>query len=449
MSNTSKLNRRRFLAAAATSSLPTSILRGQTREKLQVAFIGCGGQMQGHVRNVVQAGHEAVAFCDVDANRINESRRTAGEAWVKARGYEDYRKLLDQEKSVNAVVIASPDHWHSLLCTAAIQAGKHVYCEKPLTRTLAEARALRELSKKAKVITQMGNQGSASDNLRRSMELIAAKFFGEITEVHVWHPAHSWPSGVDRPAGEDPVPAGLNWDLWLGPSPARPYKQGIYHPGQWRGWYDFGGGSLADFCCHGFNLPLRALKLEYPTKIRIKGTELGKESFAKSCTVRYSFAARGDMAPVEMSFYSGGDMPPEDLTQGLAATFGKVPTTGCLFVGQKGLLSAGLWNNECYIRLKDDAKFVGAGNHEGAKAIPKSLPRVHDHLQEWADACLGGPKPFADFDIGGHITEIGLAGIVALRLQRDIDWDGLNMKVPGAPEADSLIRQESRTGFKA
>ncbi len=216
---------------------------------------------------------------------------------------------------------------------------------------------------------------------------------------------------------------------------------------QWRGWYDFGSGSLGDFCCHGFNLPVRALNLDYPTKIEINGTELGKESFAKSCTVRYHFPARGDRGPVQLIFYTGGDLPPEPVTARLRESTGSLPSTGCLMIGDKGQLQCGLWNSDCNVRLNGDKRFVWAGQHPTAKAIPESLPRVKGHLDEWVDACLGGPKVFSDFDFGGQLTEIGLAGIVALRLQKSIAWDGPNMKVPGMPEADKFIRPEVRGNY--
>ncbi len=450
-----RLSRRSLLKTAGTAAgslliLPGGMIRGQEKKpaaKLNVAFIGMGGQIQGHVSRILELGHHVSALCDVDAGQIAGSQKRHGDGVAKSAAYEDYRVLFEKEKSLDAVVIATPDHWHAPICRAAMQAGKHVYCEKPLTHTIAEARQLREMSKSAKVITQTGNQGSASANLRRSMELIAAGFFGVITEIHVWHPQHSWPSGVDRPEGSDPVPSGLNWDFWLGTSPVRPYKANIYHPVQWRGWYDFGSGSLGDFCCHGFNLPLRALKLDYPTKIEISGTELGKESFAKACTVRYHFPARGDRGPVMLNFYTGGDLPPEAVTARLRESTGSLPSTGCLMIGNKGQLQSGLWNSDCHVRLNDDKRFVWAGQHPAAKTIPESLPRVKGHLDEWVDACLGGPKVFSDFDFGGHLTEIGLAGIVALRLQKTIAWDGPNMKVPDMPEADKFIRPEVRGNY--
>lgn len=413
---------------------------GKPGDKLNIGFIGMGSQIQGHVGRALQLGHHVAAICDVDATQLKKSRQTHGGGVEKAADYSDYRKLLENEKQLDAVVIATPDHWHARICKDAIDAGKHVFCEKPLTHTIAEARELRNLAKNAKVVTQTGNQGSASGNFRRSMELIAAGLFGDITEIHIWHPPHDWPSGVDRPDGSDPVPVGLDWNAWLGPAPERPYKSGIYHPINWRGWYDFGGGSIADFCCHAFNLPVRALGLIYPNRIEISGTGLGKESFAKSCTVTYHFPARGKRPPVKMHFYTGGDLPPDDVTAGHRSTFGGLQRTGCILIGEKGQLQSGLWNSDCYVMMNDDKRFVGEGNHPLAKKIPVSLPRVKGHFDEWVDACLGGPGVYSDFDAGGHLTEIGLAGIVALRLGKSIDWDGRAMKVPGMPEADRFIK---------
>ena len=226
----------------------------------------------------------------------------------------------------------------------------------------------------------------------------------------------------------------------------RPYKSGIYHPAKWRGWYDFGNGSLGDFCCHGFNLPVRALKLDYPTKIGISGRGMGKESFAEACTVKYHFPAiAGRDYPVELIFYTGGDLPPDDITATHRKTFGGVQRTGAILVGDKGELNSGLWNSDCHVWLKGEEKFFGAGNHEGAKAVPQSLPRVAGQIHEWLDACRGQGKVFADFDHGGHLTEIGLAGTVALRLQQSIEWDGPNMKAIGMPEADRFIHKVNRT----
>ena len=400
--------------------------------------------MQGLMKGATELNHNIVALCDVDSNRIAESRKNLGAAGEKAKAYKDYRELLEKEKSVDAVIIATPDHWHAAICVAAIKAGKHVYCEKPLTHTIGEARQLAAVAKKSKVVTQTGNQGSASPNFRRSMELIQAGVIGSVSEVHLWHPRHGWPCGIETPTTSEAIPDGLDWDFWIGPAPMRPYQKGIYHPAQWRGWYDFGGGSLADFCCHGFSMPVRALDLDYPNKIEISGTAIAKDSFPKTCRVHFSFAARGNRGPVSIHFHSGGDLPDRQVTAGMKETLDKVPETGCLVLGDKGTISAGLWNNECRIKMKGETSFNGI-NHDAAKPIPETLPRARgSHIQEWIEACKGQGKTFSPFEIGGHVTEIGAAGLVALRLGRNIAWDGATMTVKGSPEAATLVRPQHR-----
>jgi predicted dehydrogenase len=441
------MKRRTFLAAAVTlpTVLPSTVFGAH--KKLNIAFIGMGGQIQGHVKNAAQLGHNVVAFCDVDLKQITGSQARHQAQAGKVKAYTDYRQLLEKEKTLDAVVVATPDHWHAPICTAAMRAGLHVFCEKPLTHTIAEARALRELARQSKVVTQTGNQGSASSNLRRSIELIQAGLFGQISNVHVWHPAHGWPNGVPRPAGADAIPQGLNWDFWCGPAPVRPYKADIYHPAKWRGWYDFGNGSMGDFCCHSFNMPVRALKLGYPTRVEIsKVKKAGMESYAQAVTHTFHFAAQGNRAAVNLIYYTGGeDMPPKPLTDQLVGTFGSIPRVGAIVEGEHGLLNAGLWNSQCYVKMKGDKKFVGHGRHAEAVKVEQRLPRVAGHFQEWTDAILGNGKTFSPFEFGGQLTEIGLSGIVALKLQRNLEWDGQAMKAKGVPEADALVRKQNRS----
>lgn len=441
------MKRRTFLAAAVAMPVVLPRVVFGANQKLNIAFIGMGGQIQGHVSTALQLGHNVVAFCDVDGNQIASSQARHAEKAGQVKAYTDYRQLLEKEKTLDAVVVATPDHWHAAICTAAIEAGLHVYCEKPLTRTIAESRALRELSRQSKVVTQTGNQGSASSNLRRSIELIQAGLFGDIHNVHIWHPAHGWPYGTSRPAGADPVPEGLNWDFWCGPSPLRPYKTEIYHPATWRGWYDFGNGSIGDFCCHSFNMPVRALKLGYPSRVEISDVKgAGMESYARAVTHTFHFPAEGDRAAVNLIYYTGGEsMPPTRLTDQLVGTFGSIPRVGAIVEAENGLLSAGLWNSECYIKLNGEKKFVGHEKHPDAVKVAQSLQRAPGHFQEWTDAILGTGTTFSPFEFGGHLTEIGLSGSVALQLQRDLEWDGAAMKAQGVPEADALVRQPSRT----
>jgi len=440
------MKRRTFLAAVAAAPTVLSSTVFGASNRLNIAFIGMGGQIQGHVKNTLQLGHNVVAFCDVDQNQIVHSQARHKVQAEKVKTYTDYRQLLEKEKGLDAVVIATPDHWHAPICTAALRSGLHVYCEKPLTHSIAESRALRELSRKSNVVTQTGNQGSASSNLRRSIELIQSGLFGQISNVYVWHPAHGWPNGVSRPADSDPIPKGLNWDFWCGPSPVRPYKADIYHPSKWRGWYDFGNGSIGDFCCHSFNMPVRALKLGYPSRVEISHVKkAGLESYAQAVTHTFHFSAQGNRAAVNLIYYTGGeDMPPKQLTDQLVGTFGSIPRVGAIVEGEHGLLSAGLWNSQCYVKMKGDSKFTGHDKHPEAVKVPQSLPRVQGHFQEWTDAILENENTFSPFEFGGHLTEIGLSGIVALKLQRNLEWDGQEMKAKDVPEADALVRLASR-----
>jgi predicted dehydrogenase len=451
-----EMKRRAFIGStskAAVGMFATPLLYnprlfgGETaNSKLDIACIGLGDQMQNLIKQLITFEQNLVAICDVDTNQIAKTRKKFEPAVAKAKVYKDYRELLEREKSVDAVVIATPDHWHAALSKAAIQAGKHVYCEKPLTHTVGEARQLAALAKQSKVVTQTGNMGSASSNFRRSIELIQAGVLGSVREVHIWHPARGWPAGMDTPTDADPIPAGFDWNFWIGPAPMRPYKKRIYHPMAWRSWYDFGGGLLADFCCHAFSMPVRALDLDYPNRIEVSGTPLGKDSLPKSCKVHFSFPARGSRGPVSIHFYTGREMTDSEATAGMAETFGRVPETGCLLRSEKGVLSAGLWNNECFLKMKGEPEFRHADNHDATKGVAQSLPRApqDQHMLEWIEACRGKGRTFSPFEIGGHVTEIGAAGLVALRLGRNIEWDGPAMVAKGLPETAVWVKPQRR-----
>ena len=464
-----KITRRRFAqTSAAGMGLPMilqpGLLAGQSpNEKLSFACIGMGGQMRGYlIPELNKLDQKIVAICDVDKRQIDSALQV--NELKEVRSYHDYRDLLDKESGVDAVIIGTPDHWHVPICEAALKAGKHVYCEKPLAHSVEECRTLEKLAlSHPKLATQTGNQGCSTEGFRRSFEVIQSGLLGNITEVHAWHPAHSWPNGVDRPTTSDAIPQGLDWNFWLGSAPARPYNHEIYHPGKWRGWYDFGGGSLADFCCHGFQLAYRALELDAPTHIDAIGENMGHESFPTRCTVTYEFAAKGERGPVRLIFYSGdNNIPPQEVTQG------SVESTGCLIVGSEGTLSAGLWNTDCNVRLKGAKEFRGADQPEVAK-IAKTQPRIdtevlkwdpskaaqgqrprwsrvnNSHMFEWVLACAGDAKSYSPFEIGARITEIGMLGVLALRMQKPIVWDAVNRRATGLPEADAIIDPKPST----
>jgi predicted dehydrogenase len=457
------LSRRRFLETATVlggvalpGGLPSA--RAATKNgRLAIAAVGMGGQMMAYlVRELEKIDQDIVAICDVDRRRLDAA--AGHERLAKARAYTDYRELLEKEKDVDAVVIGTPDHWHVPIAIAALDSGRHVYCEKPLAHSVAECHALEKAARsRPQLATQTGNQGCSTEGFRRSMEVIRSGLLGQITEVRIWVPFHGWPNGVDRPAGSDPVPEGLDWEFWLGSAPSRPYKDRVYHPGQWRGWYDFGGGSLADFCCHGFQLAYRSLDLGMPTRVEAEADGLGHESFPTQCTLTYHFAAKGDRGPLKLIFRSGDkNLPPEEFTKGHASP------GGCIFLGTEGALSAGLWNTDCRVRLGNAAEFGGTDQPEVAK-IPKTEPRIdttglawdekkaaagerprwskvnNSHMFEWVRACAGECKTYSPFETGARITELGMIGLLALRLGRSIEWDAAARRVTGLPEADRLI----------
>lgn len=408
--------------------------------KVSLAVVGCGGQGRSDMSELLFSGANLVALCDPDASQIEKARETAAKnGGDGAKGFEDYRKLLDDASSYDAVLIATPDHWHAPLCQAFLKAGKHIYCEKPLTHSVAEARELRELARRSKVVTQMGNQGSASSSLRRCIEIIQAGALGQIREIYEWGIGCTAREGSAE--GEDPVPTGFNWDLWVGPSAMRPFKKDVYHPATWRGWFDFGNGGLADFCCHSINLPMRALNLGYPERLVTNMDKSGQQPPDKPA-VEFHFPARGKLAPVKL-YWQGNGMPPAAVLAPVADVH-KEKDGGVLIAGEKGCIYSSHWNTGALIRLEGEPRLTDVLHHPATKDVPQSLPRSKGHAQEWIDACRGEGRTFSDFDIGGKLTEIGLAGVLAIRTGRNLDWEGEKMEARNAPEAARFVRTENR-----
>ena len=447
-------SRRTFLGAsavamgAATFGAPL-ILRvagaasTAANSKVNLAVVGCGGQGRGDMKGILSSGANLVALCDPDPGQIDKARADAlkpgGEASKDAKAYEDYRKLIDDAAKYDAVLIATPDHWHAPLCKAFMKLGKHIYCEKPLTHSVAEARELRELARSSKVVTQMGNQGSASPSLRRCTEIIKAGALGQIREIYHWGIGVNANEG--SAPGEDPIPQGFNWDLWVGPSAMRPFKKDVYHPFRWRSWFDFGNGGLADFCCHAINLPMRALDLGYADKLVVNITG-GKQTAGKAA-LEFHFPARGKLEPVTLH-WQGNGKPAAEILQPLADVYKEKIPDGILMIGEKGCIYTSHWNTGGLLRLEGEPKLTDVTRHAATANIPVTLPRGRGHDQEWIDACRGEGKTYSDFDTGGHLTEIGLAGVVAIRSGKTLDWDGEKMQATNAPEAAKFIRTEWR-----
>ena len=469
--------------------LPAGAARARYKspnEKLNIAVIGSGGKGAGDTDHCAELGENIVALCDVDEDTLNARRQKYPQAIL----FRDYRKMLDDiGRHIDAVIVATPDHHHAFAAARAMKMGKHAYVQKPLTHSVYEARYLRELARKEKVSTQMGNQGSAGRGLRRAVEVIQAGLIGQPLELHVWSNRPIWPQGIDRPSGQDPVPPTLDWETWIGPAPMRPYKEnppseggqgrrrrsGVYHPFAWRGWKDFGTGALGDMACHTVNMPFRALKLGYPDGVECEAaSELHQETYPKTSRIRFDFPAREGLPPLKFWWYDGNPndssvkllRPHEDLTREIVALRGSLPSGGCLLLGDKGkIFSPDDYGWDFYFMRKGDDGFTPAKTkvddqeveHEAIRDIPQTIPRWppssnHDLMQkkEWLAAIRGGPPAYSNFDIAAYLTEIILLGCVALRVGvgKRLEWDGPNMRAKNAPEAAQYVRREYRKGWK-
>ncbi len=444
-----QLTRRRFLAASATTAASFMVVQrsilggpGQTApsDKLNIGVIGAGGRGADDIEGV--KSQNIVALCDVDLQRANSMQKQ----YPKAKVYQDFRVMLDRQKEIDAVIVATPDHTHAVASMAAIKAGKHVYCEKPLTRTVHEARALSKAAAEAKVATQMGNQGMAFEGNRLIKEWIWGGVIGPVREVHVWsdRPTHRgkmplwWPQGIERPTDTPPVPSSLDWDLWLGPAPWRPYHP-AYVPFKWRGWWDFGSGGLGDMGIHNLAPVFSALKLGPPVSVYASSTPVFKETVPLAAVVHYQFAARGDMPPVKVHWYDGGLLPerPAELEEDRPLD----PEDGNIFVGDNGTILVRGWGGE-------SPRLIPESKHRDFKFPPKTLPRSIGHYEEWIRACKTGSPTESNFGFAGPLTEAVLLGSVAIRAGGEVlHWDSVNMKIPNAPEVESFLGYEYRQGW--
>jgi len=473
----SKLNRRRFLQAGSAAGLgylftgpASSVVRAQgANERLKVAGVGVGGKGSSDIDGAAAKGGgdmEVVALCDCDESQYAPKAKK----WVDAKTFTDYRKLFDDAimKQVDAVTISTPDHNHAPVAVRAMLAGKHVYVQKPLTHTVFEARTLREIATKQKVCTQMGNQGSAENGLRKAVELVQSGAIGNVTEIHVWTNRPVWPQapGVMKRPDEAPVPTGLNWDAFIGPAPQRPYAKynpkdgrGAYHTFNWRGWWDFGTGALGDMACHTANMAFRACKLGYPTSIVAESTDLNPETYPSSAKVTFQFPKNGEQVPLTFTWYEGKKdgkkvLPPEELVAKAVALHKKsdakvtaLVNSGSILVGDKG-----------FVYSPDDYGanvFFSTGEVTNSGTKPTKIPTNgagDDGMKkEWAAAIRAG-KPtvaFSNFDFAASLTETILLGNIAIKLSgKTLEWDGPNLKFTNNDAATKLVTKEYRKGWE-
>jgi predicted dehydrogenase len=506
-----KITRREFVAATAglafgATIVPRQVLGGPRylapSERLNIAVVGCGGQGASNAAELVAGGQNIVALADVDFDFVDSTmaRRARGrdgnpspegvklqEAYGKAKRYADFRRMLDQQKDIDAVVVATPDHTHAVVAKAAMEMGKHVYVEKPLTWSVHEARVLRETAQRTKVVTQMGNQGHSSDDARLINEWIQAGVIGPVREVHVWTNRPIWPQGVPRPAqpapgrgqgagqgagggsaadwsqrrlnreaaaamaGDYPVPGTLHWDLFLGPAPEVPYHP-IYHPFNWRGWVDWGTGALGDMGAHLIDHPYWALGLTWPAAVEATSTPWGTDSsnapasFPLATQVVYHFPARGSRPPVRMIWCDGGLMAPRPdvLPESVPLDRGG----GVILIGEKGILT-----HQTYGR---NPRLYPASLMEAARKVPQTYERLTSggrggaqHRMNWANACKGQGKASTPFEYASMLTETMLLGVVALKAGagRQIRYDGETGRITNVADANQYLQREYRKGW--
>ena len=446
----------------AAALVPRSGFGGQgsraASARTTLAAIGTGGQGLQNLATLLDFPEiQVVAVCDVNREsggylswnwQEGKDQRNAGREPARrlveehygrqgksgtfngCRAYADFRELLDKE-DVDAVMIATPDHAHAVATMAALKKGKHVYCEKPLTYSVEEARRVTEAARRAGVATQLGNQGQATEEARLVCELIDSGAIGPVHEVQVWSPARfwKWPTGEGRPPERPPIPAGLEWDLWLGPAPERPYHP-AYCPWTWRNWWDFGTGLLGDLGCHKLSTVFKALKLGHPISVEACSTKLDSEVYPLGVIARFEFPARQDLPPLTLTWYDGGLKPPRppelEPRRGMEDV---------IYIGAKGKIMGHR------VIPEERMKVVGRP--------PRKLPRSVGHFKEWVDACRGGPAPGSNFvDHAGLLTEVCLLGNVALRAQKKLVWEGAALKVANDQEANRYLRRAYRAGWR-
>ena len=442
MQDKKKISRRKFMGSAAMATaafniVPRHVLGGVNyiapSEKLNIAGIGVGGQGAVDLNGV--SSENIVALCDVD----DERARGTYEKYPQAKRYRDYRVMLDKQKDIDAVVVATPDHMHAIITMAAIRMGKHVYCEKPLTHTVYEARMITQAAREAGVATQMGNQGRSGNSIRLIKEWIQDDAIGAVREVHCWtdRPKGWWPQGINRPTQTVPVPSTLDWDLWLGVAPYRPFHPD-YMPFKWRGWWDFGCGALGDLGCHILDVPFWALELTAPTSIESHSTSVNDETGPEAETIEYEFPARDGKPPVKLTWYDGGRMPPRPVELEEGRKMGD-NNGGVLLVGEKATIMSGCFG--------DGARIIPEAKMKAYKKPPQTLTRSKGHYTDWILACKGGDPASSNFDYAGPLTETTLLGNVAVRAGCKLYWDSKQMKFTNNKDANKYVHFEYRKGW--
>ncbi len=450
------ISRRKLLGGAVATAtffiVPRHVLGGRGNQtpsgKLNIAGIGLGAMGADNLRAC--DAENIVALCDVDW----EMASVTFQRYPKAKRYKDYRRMLDKEDNIDAVIVATPDHTHAVITAAAMKRGKHVYTQMPLAHNVWEARQLARIARETGVATQMGNERYSAPTVRRACEWIWDGCIGPIREVHCWTNRPQWPQGMSRPKGRPTAPSGLQWDLWLGPASERPYHD-AYHPYNWRGWREFGTGALGAMGCHVMDGAFWALRLADAAKFTVEAetTGLTAKSYPQASTVRYSFPARGDMPPVTLNWYDGGRRPPRP--EEMPDTREFIGSNGTIFAGDKGKLTFGALTAGTSAG-QAGPRFIPESLGQSYRPPKQTIPRIKEkrtwgklrrHEEEWIRECKGGSPACSRFEIAGPLTEMVLLGNVALLSGARIEWDSKNAKIVNESDPNKYLRRKYRHGW--
>jgi len=442
-----RVSRRDFVktaGVAATAAYFVPRTAWGANDKIYVGGIGVGGKGAVDIQGAADAGGTIVALCDVDDKR---KRREVSGNFPDAAFYYDYREMLEKEGDrLDAVTISTPDHVHCPATVMAMRLGLHVYTQKPLTRTIGEARLMTKVAAETGVATQMGNQAHAGDPIRRAVELVRAGMIGKVSEAHVWTNRPIWPQGMTERPPAMPVPETLKWDLWCGPGAFRPYNE-AYVPFKWRGWWDYGCGALGDMGCHIMDMPFWSLDLTAPTSVTATSTGCSEVAAPTASTVTYRFDPTDYCTDLKYVWYDGNRYPPgepalpDSVVEGIGMTPEQVSRSfECVLVGEKGKF----FFNRGNMNWKTSVE----GLLEEYASTPESIPRTGGAYDEWLRMAEGGPTALSNFAVSGPFTETVLLGNLAVRLEGELEWDAENLKVKGRPEADELIHAKYRQGWE-
>ncbi len=440
------VSRRDFIGTTATAALAFTVVPSHAvaglghvapSDKLNIAAIGIGGKGKQNLKNI--KGQNIVALCDVDWDYAEDVFKT----YPKASRWKDFREMMEKQKDIEAVLIATPDHSHAIQAMISMQLGKHVYCQKPLTHSVWESRQLTEAAKKYKVATQMGNEGHSDNEVRKVAELIQSGVIGVVTEVHAVTNRPIWPQGLHRPTEIHQIPSTLDWDLFIGTAPYRPYNE-AYHPWSWRAWWDFGTGALGDMGCHVMDVPFYALDLKYPIKVQASSTVVNTESAPQASRVEYVFPKRisrfgKEMPEVRLVWHDGGLLPrrPEELGDGIEmGAWGNMN----LYIGTKGKIISDYYGRDAKVLMDNYEK-----PSVEIEKVPDHKLGGGRHEMDWVRACMENAdsrkEASSNFDYSGPLNETVVMGNLAIRLQglnREFDWDGDKMEITNIGKNEKL-----------